>query len=80
MAPANDASKVTDKGKGKATDSKADEVKKGKDGQSQAISKKEDDKIDGWLPFFPGAVIPAWLIRYCYRRTKRRGSAAQERA
>ncbi|KAJ8122023.1 hypothetical protein ONZ43_g1679 [Nemania bipapillata] len=46
MAPASDASKVTDKGKGKATDGKADEAKKGKDGQSQAKSKKEDDKID----------------------------------
>ncbi|KAI0874671.1 armadillo-type protein [Hypoxylon argillaceum] len=46
MAPTNDASKVTDKGKGKATDTKADEAKKGKDGPSQANSKKEDDKID----------------------------------
>ncbi|TGJ81593.1 hypothetical protein E0Z10_g7173 [Xylaria hypoxylon] len=46
MAPNNDASKVTDKGKGKATDSKADETKKGKDGQPQANGKKDDGKVD----------------------------------
>ncbi|KAI0184427.1 armadillo-type protein [Xylaria flabelliformis] len=46
MAPKNDASSVTDKGKGKAPDSKADEAKKGKDGQSQTNGKKGDDKID----------------------------------
>ncbi|KAI3318316.1 armadillo-type protein [Xylariaceae sp. AK1471] len=46
MAPANDASKVTDKGKGKATDGKADESKKGKDGQPSANGKKDDDKVD----------------------------------
>ncbi|KAF2968405.1 hypothetical protein GQX73_g5156 [Xylaria multiplex] len=46
MAPKNDASKVTDKGKGKATDGKADETKKGKDGQPQQNGKKADDKVD----------------------------------
>ncbi|KAI0117763.1 armadillo-type protein [Nemania sp. FL0031] len=42
MAPNKDESK----GKGKATDPKADEAKKGKDGQPQANGKKEDDKVD----------------------------------
>ncbi|KAJ8129496.1 hypothetical protein O1611_g4136 [Lasiodiplodia mahajangana] len=42
MAPNKDASK----GKGKATDGKPDEAKKGKDGQPQANGKKEDDKVD----------------------------------
>jgi hypothetical protein len=51
MAPNNDASKVTDKGKGKATDGKAEESKKGKDGQPQATGKKTDDKVDGKLHF-----------------------------
>ncbi|KAI0435314.1 armadillo-type protein [Xylaria sp. FL1042] len=46
MAPNNDASKVTDKGKGKATDGKADEAKKGKDAQPQPNGKKDDDKVD----------------------------------
>ncbi|KAI1127355.1 armadillo-type protein [Nemania abortiva] len=46
MAPNKDASEATNKGKGKATDGKADEVKKGKDGQPQANGKKEDDKVD----------------------------------
>ncbi|KAI8624558.1 armadillo-type protein [Xylariaceae sp. FL1651] len=46
MAPSNDPSKATDKGKGKAVDGKADESKKGKDGQPQTNGKKEDGKID----------------------------------
>ncbi|KAK5625036.1 hypothetical protein RRF57_000752 [Xylaria bambusicola] len=48
MAPKNDTSNVTDKGKGKAkaTDGKADEPKKGKDAQPQPDSKKGDDKDD----------------------------------
>ncbi|RWA10777.1 hypothetical protein EKO27_g4353 [Xylaria grammica] len=46
MAPNNDASKATDKGKGKATDGKPDETKKPKDGQPQANGKKDDDKVD----------------------------------
>ncbi|KAI1168320.1 armadillo-type protein [Nemania serpens] len=46
MAPNSEAPKASDKGKGKATDSKAEETPKGKDGQPQANGKKEDDKID----------------------------------
>ncbi|KAI1353734.1 armadillo-type protein [Xylaria sp. FL0043] len=46
MAPNNDASKVTDKGKGKATEGKADETKKGKDAQTQPNGKKDEDKVD----------------------------------
>lgn len=80
MAPTNDASKVTDKGKGKATDTKADEAKKGKDGPSQGNSKKEDDKIDGRLPPLRDAAISAMLIHHRCRGTERRGSTAQERA
>ncbi|KAI1423293.1 armadillo-type protein [Xylaria sp. FL1777] len=45
MAPKNDPSKVTDKGKGKATDSKSDETEKGKDVQSKSNVKKNDDKV-----------------------------------
>ncbi|GAP86360.1 putative 26S proteasome regulatory subunit rpn-1 [Rosellinia necatrix] len=46
MAPNNAPSRATDKGKGKAVDSKADEAKKGKEGQPQANGKKDDDKVD----------------------------------
>ncbi|KAI1749906.1 armadillo-type protein [Xylaria castorea] len=46
MAPKNDASSVTDKGKGKVPDGKADEAKKGKDGQPQTNGKKGDNKVD----------------------------------
>ncbi|KAI1826515.1 armadillo-type protein [Xylaria intraflava] len=46
MAPNNDASKVTDKGKGKATDDKHDESKKGVDAQPPASGKKDDSKVD----------------------------------
>ncbi|KAI0469522.1 armadillo-type protein [Xylaria cf. heliscus] len=46
MAPKNDASSVTDKGKGKATDGKADEAKKGKEVPPQTNGKKDDDKVD----------------------------------
>ncbi|KAI0968960.1 armadillo-type protein [Xylaria arbuscula] len=46
MAPQNDASKATGKGKGKAVDGKADDTKKGKDAQPQANGKKDDDKVD----------------------------------
>ncbi|KAI0453097.1 armadillo-type protein [Xylaria acuta] len=46
MAPKNDASSVTDKGKGKATDGKAGEAKKGREGQPQTNGKKGDDKVD----------------------------------
>jgi hypothetical protein len=49
MAPNNDASKVTDKGKGKAVDSKPDESKKGKDAQPSTNGKKDDNKVDGRL-------------------------------
>ncbi|KAI1201324.1 armadillo-type protein [Nemania serpens] len=46
MAPHSEAPKASDKGKGKATDSKAEEAPKGKDGQPQANGKKKDDKVD----------------------------------
>lgn len=52
MAPNSEAPKASDKGKGKATDSKAEETPKGKDGQPQANGKKEDDKIDGGPPSY----------------------------
>ncbi|KAI0018373.1 armadillo-type protein [Xylariomycetidae sp. FL0641] len=46
MAPSSDQSQSADKGKGKATETKVDESKKGKDGQAQVNGKKDEDKID----------------------------------
>ncbi len=63
MAPNNDASKVTDKGKGKATDGKPDETKKGKDALPQPNGKRDDDKVDGGLHFLPG--VPVCSLANC---------------
>jgi 26S proteasome regulatory subunit N1 len=49
MAQDKDATKATDKGKGKAVDSQADD-KKNKDGQPQVNGKKDDEKIGGMWP------------------------------
>lgn len=58
MAPHSEAPKASDKGKGKATDSKAEEAPKGKDGQPQANGKKKDDKVDGRLPsYYPRSYL-----------------------
>ncbi|OTA63638.1 26S proteasome regulatory complex, non-ATPase subcomplex, Rpn1 subunit [Hypoxylon sp. EC38] len=46
MAPSSNQPTSADKGKGKAVDKKADENKKGKDGQPEANGKKDEDKID----------------------------------
>ncbi|KAI0199255.1 armadillo-type protein [Astrocystis sublimbata] len=46
MAPKNDAPSVSDKGKGKAVDNKADEAKKDGDGPSKTSGKKDDAKDD----------------------------------
>ncbi|OTB08174.1 hypothetical protein M426DRAFT_317278 [Hypoxylon sp. CI-4A] len=46
MAPGSNQPTSAEKGKGKATENKVDETKKGKDAQSQANGKKDEDKID----------------------------------
>lgn len=58
MSPNSEVPKASDKGKGKATDNKAEEAPKGKDGQPQANGKKEDDKIDGRPPSRPSRPHP----------------------
>lgn len=54
MAQDKDAQTSADKGKGKAVETKVDETKK-KDGQPEANSKKDEDKVGCKLSYDPSS-------------------------